>query len=195
MSLSASPVAAGEDTSAPDLFPFDNSYARLPERFSAAVLPTPVKAPRLIAFNRRLADELLLDVSGLDDERLAAIFSGNVVPQGAEPLAMAYAGHQFGGFVPQLGDGRAILLGEVIDVNGKRRDIQLKGSGPTPFSRRGDGRAALGDDPKLGRQRSGLEAMDTQLHQTIALVIAREHQRPRGIAFDPRDRELRRGRR
>ncbi|WP_080833887.1 protein adenylyltransferase SelO [Agrobacterium genomosp. 13] len=123
---------------------FDNSYARLPERFSAAVLPTPVKAPRLIAFNRGLADELLLDVAGLDDERLAAIFSGNVVPQGAEPLAMAYAGHQFGGFVPQLGDGRAILLGEVIDRNGKRRDIQLKGSGPTPFSRRGDGRAALG---------------------------------------------------
>jgi len=123
---------------------FDNSYARLPERFSAAVLPTPVKAPRLIAFNRALADELLLDVSGLDDDRLAAIFSGNVVPQGAEPLAMAYAGHQFGGFVPQLGDGRAILLGEVIDKHGKRRDIQLKGSGPTPFSRRGDGRAALG---------------------------------------------------
>lgn len=123
---------------------FDNSYARLPERFSAAVLPTPVKAPRLIAFNRGLADELRLDVTGLDDERLAAIFSGNVVPQGAEPLAMAYAGHQFGGFVPQLGDGRAILLGEVIDRNGKRRDIQLKGSGPTPFSRRGDGRAALG---------------------------------------------------
>ncbi|EGL65996.1 hypothetical protein AGRO_1249 [Agrobacterium sp. ATCC 31749] len=123
---------------------FDNSYARLPERFSAAVLPTPVKAPRLIAFNRTLAEELLLDVADLDDDRLAAIFSGNVVPQGAEPLAMAYAGHQFGGFVPQLGDGRAILLGEVIDVNGKRRDIQLKGSGPTPFSRRGDGRAALG---------------------------------------------------
>ncbi|CUX22094.1 conserved hypothetical protein [Agrobacterium fabrum str. J-07] len=123
---------------------FDNSYARLPERFSAAVLPTPVKAPRLIAFNRTLAEELLLDVADLDDDRLAAIFSGNVVPQGAEPLAMAYAGHQFGGFVPQLGDGRAILLGEVIDVNGRRRDIQLKGSGPTPFSRRGDGRAALG---------------------------------------------------
>src|SRR5690606_16106457 len=114
------------------------------ERFSAAVLPTPVKAPRLIAFNRGLADELRLDVTGLDDERLAAVFSGNVVPQGAEPLAMAYAGHQFGGCVPQLGDGRAILLAEVIARNGKRRDIQLKGAGPTPYSRRGDGRAALG---------------------------------------------------
>ncbi|WP_444876275.1 protein adenylyltransferase SelO [Agrobacterium larrymoorei] len=123
---------------------FDNSYARLPERFSAAVLPTPVKAPQLIAFNRPLAEELGLDVDGIDDERLAAIFSGNAVPQGAEPLAMAYAGHQFGNFVPQLGDGRAILLGEVIDAQGRRRDIQLKGSGPTRFSRRGDGRAALG---------------------------------------------------
>ncbi|WP_296082486.1 protein adenylyltransferase SelO [uncultured Agrobacterium sp.] len=123
---------------------FDNSYARLPERFSAAVLPTPVKAPRLIAFNRALADELGIDLDGVDDERLAAIFSGNAVPQGAEPLAMAYAGHQFGNFVPQLGDGRAVLLGEVLDRKGGRRDIQLKGSGPTRFSRRGDGRAALG---------------------------------------------------
>ncbi len=123
---------------------FDNSYARLPERFIAPVLPTPVKAPQLIAFNRPLAEELGLDVEDIDNARLAEIFSGNAVPQGAEPLAMAYAGHQFGNFVLQLGDGRAILLGEVIDRNGKRRDIQLKGSGPTRFSRRGDGRAALG---------------------------------------------------
>lgn len=123
---------------------FDNSYARLPERFSAAVMPTPVTAPELIVFNQPLADELGLDLGDADEARLAQIFSGNVIPQGAEPLAMAYAGHQFGGFVPQLGDGRAILLGEVIDINGKRRDIQLKGSGRTPFSRRGDGRAALG---------------------------------------------------
>ena len=123
---------------------FDNSYARLPERFSAAALPTPVRAPQLIAFNRPLAAELGLELDGVDDARLAAIFAGNVVPQGAEPLAMAYAGHQFGNFVPKLGDGRAILLGEVIDNIGRRRDIQLKGSGPTHFSRRGDGRAALG---------------------------------------------------
>jgi uncharacterized protein YdiU (UPF0061 family) len=123
---------------------FDNSYARLGEKFSSAVLPTPVAAPLLLAFNQPLADELGLDLDGADEARLAQIFSGNVVPQGAEPLAMAYAGHQFGGFVPKLGDGRAILLGEVIDVNGKRRDIQLKGPGRTPFSRRGDGRAALG---------------------------------------------------
>jgi serine/tyrosine/threonine adenylyltransferase len=123
---------------------FDNSYARLPERFTAPVMPTQVKAPQLIAFNRSLAEELGLDLGDADDARLAQIFSGNTILQGSEPLAMAYAGHQFGGFVPQLGDGRAILLGEVIDAQGKRRDIQLKGSGRTPFSRRGDGRAALG---------------------------------------------------
>jgi uncharacterized protein YdiU (UPF0061 family) len=123
---------------------FDNSYARLPEHFRIPVSPTPVKAPELIVFNRPLAGELGLDLGDADEARLAQIFSGNIIPQGAEPLAMAYAGHQFGGFVPKLGDGRAILLGEVIDKHGKRRDIQLKGSGRTPFSRRGDGRAALG---------------------------------------------------
>ncbi|OAP40756.1 hypothetical protein AU381_02320 [Sinorhizobium glycinis] len=124
-------------------FPFDNSYARLPANFYARVEPTPVAEPWLIKLNRPLAEELCLDIAALERGG-AAIFSGNAVPAGAEPLAMAYAGHQFGTFVPQLGDGRAILLGEVIDRNGKRRDIQLKGSGQTPYSRRGDGRAALG---------------------------------------------------
>ncbi|MDK1375614.1 MULTISPECIES: protein adenylyltransferase SelO family protein [unclassified Sinorhizobium] len=124
-------------------FPFDNSYARLPANFFARVEPTPVAEPWLIKFNRKLAEELGLDAVALERDG-AAIFSGNQVPSGAEPLAMAYAGHQFGTFVPQLGDGRAILLGEVIDRNGNRRDIQLKGSGQTPYSRRGDGRAALG---------------------------------------------------
>ncbi|WEX89595.1 YdiU family protein [Sinorhizobium garamanticum] len=124
-------------------FPFDNSYARLPANFYARVEPTPVAEPWLIKFNRKLAEELGLDAEALERNG-AAIFSGNKVPPGAEPLAMAYAGHQFGTFVPQLGDGRAILLGEVVDRDGKRRDIQLKGCGQTPFSRRGDGRAALG---------------------------------------------------
>ncbi|MBP1882934.1 protein adenylyltransferase SelO [Sinorhizobium mexicanum] len=124
-------------------FPFDNSYARLPANFYARVEPTSVAEPWLIKFNRKLAEELGLDTEALERDG-AAIFSGNKVPPGAEPLAMAYAGHQFGTFVPQLGDGRAILLGEVIDRNGNRRDIQLKGSGQTPYSRRGDGRAALG---------------------------------------------------
>src|SRR6266481_1166977 len=123
---------------------FDNSYARLPERFFARLAPTPVPAPRLIRLNDDLARHL-----GIDPDRLAApdgveMLAGNRLPEGAEPLAMAYAGHQFGNWVPQLGDGRAVLLGEVHDRDGVRRDIQLKGAGRTPFSRMGDGRAALG---------------------------------------------------
>ena len=121
---------------------FSNSYAGLPPRFFARVDPVAVADPRLIKFNGALAAELGLEWQ--DDSPLAAIFAGNVVPDGAEPIATAYAGHQFGQFVPQLGDGRAILLGEVIGRDGVRRDIQLKGSGRTPFSRSGDGRAALG---------------------------------------------------
>ena len=106
-------------------FPFDNSYARLPERFFARVRPSPVAAPRLIHLNAALADELGLDVRALDGEQGARIFAGNQLPEGAEPIATAYAGHQFGNFVPQLGDGRAILLGEVVDRGGTRRDVQL----------------------------------------------------------------------
>jgi len=123
---------------------FSNSYARLPERFFARLAPTRVAKPRLIRFNESLASELGVNAQGLEPEELAAVFAGNVTPPGAEPIAMAYAGHQFGSFVPQLGDGRAILLGEVLDRSGGRRDVQLKGAGRTPFSRRGDGRAALG---------------------------------------------------
>jgi protein adenylyltransferase len=125
-------------------FPFQNTYAALPANFFARVAPTPVAAPRLIKLNRPLAIHLGLDPDRLDSPEGAEILAGKRLPEGAEPIAMAYAGHQFGHFVPQLGDGRAILLGEVIDADGVRRDIQLKGSGPTPFSRLGDGRAALG---------------------------------------------------
>jgi uncharacterized protein YdiU (UPF0061 family) len=126
------------------IFAFDNSYARLPERFFARVRPAPVPEPRLLVLNRPLAEEL-----GLDTDRLASaegvdILAGNRIAEGSEPIAMAYAGHQFGGWVPQLGDGRAILIGEVLDQDGRRRDIQLKGSGRTPFSRMGDGKAPLG---------------------------------------------------
>ncbi len=126
------------------LFRFDNSYARLPARFYARLDPTPVAAPRLVKLNTALARELGLDPDLLTSPDATAVFAGNAVAPGSEPIAQAYAGHQFGGFSPQLGDGRAILLGEVIGRDGIRRDIQLKGSGPTPFSRRGDGRAALG---------------------------------------------------
>jgi len=144
LGIGAASRAGGDRFAVPMHIPFDNSYARLPGAFHARVAPTPVSAPRLVKLNRELAVRL-----GLDPDALAApdgvdILAGKRIPDGAEPIAMAYAGHQFGAFVGQLGDGRAILLGEVVDRGGSRLDIQLKGSGPTPFSRRGDGRAALG---------------------------------------------------
>ena len=126
------------------LFTFDNSYARLPERFYTPQQPTPVSAPRLVRLNVPLAHQLGLDPVALTSPDGIASLAGNKIPSGSEPIAMAYAGHQFGNFTPQLGDGRAILLGEVLDPNGNRRDIQLKGPGPTRYSRRGDGRLALG---------------------------------------------------
>jgi serine/tyrosine/threonine adenylyltransferase len=126
------------------LFRFDNSYARLPEHFYVRQKPVPVKAPRLLQLNQGLARELGLDPAVLALPEGLAVLSGNATPVGAEPLAAAYAGHQFGHFNPQLGDGRAILLGEMIARDGRRTDIQLKGSGRTPFSRGGDGRAAVG---------------------------------------------------
>ena len=122
----------------------ESTYAKLPERFYARMAPTPVAQPRLIALNEALAGDLELDPALLSSEEGVQLLAGNRVAAESQPLAMAYAGHQFGNFVPQLGDGRAILLGEVFDGQGRRRDIQLKGSGPTPYSRNGDGRAALG---------------------------------------------------
>ena len=123
--------------------PFDNSYARLPERFFVRQPPVPVRAPRLVMLNAVLAGGLGLDAGALAAEGVE-VLAGNRLPEGAEPLAQAYAGHQFGGFVPQLGDGRAILLGEVVAPDGRRFDLQLKGAGRTAFSRMGDGRAWLG---------------------------------------------------
>jgi len=125
-------------------FSFDNSYARLPSRFYAKVRPTPVARPALLAINDELAATLSLARDELTSELGIATLAGNHLPEGADPIALAYAGHQFGSFVPQLGDGRAILLGEIVGRDGRRRDVQLKGSGRTPFSRGGDGRAALG---------------------------------------------------
>ncbi|WP_170599582.1 protein adenylyltransferase SelO [Ruegeria arenilitoris] len=122
--------------------PFDNSYARLPGAFYARQSPEPVRAPRLVAFNDDLAQ--VLGISPGDAQDMAQVFAGNTLPDGAEPLAQLYSGHQFGNYNPQLGDGRAVLLGEVVGTDGIRRDIQLKGSGRTPFSRQGDGRAWLG---------------------------------------------------
>ncbi len=144
MSAVNHPGVASKPTPDPTGFVFHNSYARLPEQFHARVRPSRVAAPALIRVNRELAQYLGLDPEALASPDGVAVLSGNRVAAGSEPLAMAYAGHQFGHFVPQLGDGRANLLGEVIARDGVRYDIQLKGSGPTPFSRRGDGRAALG---------------------------------------------------
>lgn len=124
--------------------PFDNSYARLPARLFAPQPPTPVADPTLMALNAPLARDLGLDPVALASDQGIAALAGNTLPQGAMPIAQAYAGHQFGQWVPQLGDGRAVLLGEIVDPQGQRRDIQLKGAGRTPFSRGGDGRAWLG---------------------------------------------------
>ena len=154
-------------------FPFDNSYVRFPARFYARVAPTPVAAPRLIRVNAPLALELGLEREALATEG-AHIFSGNQIPDGAEPIATAYAGHQFGGFVPQLGDGRAILLGEVIDRGGVRRDIQLKGAGRTPFSRGGDGRAALGPVLREYVVSEAMAALGLPTTRALAAVVTGE---------------------
>ena len=123
---------------------FDNTYVRELPGASVAWKPAPVPAARLLFLNEGLAAELGIDAAALPADEAAALFAGNRLPDGAEPVAQAYAGHQFGGFSPQLGDGRALLVGEVVDRHGRRRDIAFKGSGRTPFSRGGDGRAAVG---------------------------------------------------
>jgi serine/tyrosine/threonine adenylyltransferase len=128
----------------PTLLPFHDGHPGLPPRFHARVPPTKVSAPRLVALNRPLAELLGADVEELASPEGLAVLAGNAIAPGSDPVALAYAGHQFGSFVPRLGDGRAILLGEVVGRDGERRDVQLKGSGRTPFSRNGDGRAALG---------------------------------------------------
>lgn len=144
--MSASTTAARTAAPGADGGPiaFDNSYVRLAERFFERVAPMPVADPKLIKVNEALARQLNIDPDWLSGPEGIAMLAGNSFPVGAEPIAEAYAGHQFGQFVPQLGDGRAMLIGEVLDADGRRRDIQLKGSGPTRFSRAGDGRAALG---------------------------------------------------
>jgi uncharacterized protein YdiU (UPF0061 family) len=154
--------------------PFDNSYARLPDRFHARLDPTPVPAPKLVRLNAALAEALGIDPDALAGPEGLAILAGNQVPDGAEPMALAYAGHQFGHFVPQLGDGRANLLGEVVGRDGIRRDIQLKGSGPTPFSRRGDGRAALGPVLREYLISEAMAALGVPTTRTLAAVTSGE---------------------
>ncbi|MCG6121992.1 MAG: YdiU family protein [Microvirga sp.] len=167
-------------------FRFDNSYARLPDRFYASVAPQPASAPRLLRLNHALAEELGLDADALDSADGAAIFAGNVIPQGAQPIALAYAGHQFGGYSPRLGDGRAMLLGEVLDRAGRRRDVQLKGSGRTPFSRGGDGRSALGPVLREYVVSEAMHALGVPTTRALAAVatgdqVARETMLPGAV--------------
>jgi len=137
-------IAQAAVPSAAGGFRFDNRFVRDLPGACVAWQPAAAPAPRLLFLNHALTDELGLDAASLHGEAGAALFSGNRLPPGAEPVAQAYAGHQFGGFSPQLGDGRALLLGELLDRQGRRRDLAFKGSGPTPFSRGGDGKAAVG---------------------------------------------------
>jgi serine/tyrosine/threonine adenylyltransferase len=156
------------------LFPFDNSFARLPGQFYARQNPVPVKEPRLLALNVPLANELGLDPAALASSEGVDALAGRVAPEGAHPLAAAYAGHQFGHFTPQLGDGRAVLLGEVVGADGQRRDIQLKGSGRTPFSRGGDGRAAIGPVLREYLVSEAMHALGVPTTRSLAAVATGE---------------------
>ena len=166
--------------------PFENTYARLPDRFYARVAPTPVRAPRLIRLNTELAADLGFDPEWLVGPQGLEVLAGQRVPDAAEPIALAYAGHQFGHFVPQLGDGRAVLLGEIVDRHGVRRDVQLKGSGRTPFSRRGDGRAALGPVLREYVVSEAMSVLGIPTTRTLAAVmtgetVARETELPGAV--------------
>jgi uncharacterized protein YdiU (UPF0061 family) len=154
--------------------PFDNTYARDLPGFYEPWQPATVRQPVLLFFNRGLAEELRLGLERQDDTALANLFAGNTLPEGAQPIAQAYAGHQFGQFNPQLGDGRALLIGEVIDRHGQRRDIAFKGSGRTPFSRRGDGKAAVG--PMLREVLIGeaMQALGIPTTRALAVVATGE---------------------
>ncbi|MGJ8587946.1 MAG: protein adenylyltransferase SelO [Yoonia sp.] len=154
--------------------PFDNSYAQLPPQMYTAQLPTPVKSPQVIATNADLAAILGIDPADLDTPAAAQVFAGNHIPDGAAPLAQVYAGHQFGNWNPQLGDGRAVLLGEVIGTDGLRRDIQLKGSGPTPYSRSGDGRAWLGPVMREYLVSEAMHTMGVPTTRALAAVTTGE---------------------
>ncbi|MBM7714649.1 uncharacterized protein YdiU (UPF0061 family) [Bacillus thermophilus] len=152
---------------------FDNSYAQLPNLFYTSISPTPVHSPKLVILNEQLAESLGLNVGALQSGEGAAVFAGNSIPAGAEPLAQAYAGHQFGHFT-MLGDGRAVLLGEQITPQGDRMDIQLKGSGKTPYSRGGDGRATLGPMLREYIVSEAMHALGIPTTRSLAVVTTGE---------------------
>jgi len=155
-------------------FIFDNTYAHQLEGFYVSCRGEKAPAPEIILFNDDLAGDLGLDPNALNGDQGAAIFSGSIVPEGADPLAQAYAGHQFGGFSEQLGDGRALLLGEILDRGGLRYDLQLKGSGRTPFSRGGDGKAALGPVLREYLMGEAMHALGVPTTRALAVVTTGE---------------------
>lgn len=163
----------GSNSTSPSSWNFDNTYAQLPSSFYRSQNATLVREPRMVVFNHALAESLGLDAKRLAEENGRFIFSGNESPAGAEPLAQAYAGHQFGGFT-MLGDGRALLLGEHIAPDGARFDIQLKGSGQTPYSRRGDGRAALGPMLREYLISEAMHALGIPTTRSLAVVATGE---------------------
>jgi len=165
-------MAGKSDNKSQRSWNFDNSYARLPDVLFSRVAPVPVEAPAIAILNQKLAEDLGLDVGALQESG-AAIFAGNRLPPGAEPIAQAYAGHQFGHFT-NLGDGRAVLLGEHLTPGGARFDIQLKGSGPTPYSRRGDGRAALGPMLREYIISEGMHALGIPTTRSLAVATTGE---------------------
>jgi uncharacterized protein YdiU (UPF0061 family) len=154
---------------------FNNSYLQLPERFYTRLAPTPVAYPGAIRINEELAQALEIDADWLASEEGTQVLAGNALPEGTEPIATVYAGHQFGGWSPQLGDGRAILLGEVIGQDNVRYDVQLKGSGPTPYSRGGDGRAPLGPVLREYIVSEAMAALGVPTTRSLAAVTTGEH--------------------
>ncbi len=170
----AAEVATRKDQVMTLAIAFDNSYARLPARFFATARPDVAPAPRLLRLNAALAGELGLDPQALASPDGIAMLSGGPLPSGARPIALAYAGHQFGHFVPDLGDGRAALIGEVLDRQGRHRDLQLKGSGRTVFSRRGDGKAALGPVLREYIVSEAMAALGLPTTRTLAAVATGE---------------------
>ena len=164
---------------------FDNTYSKLPESFLSNTSPTPVKSPELIILNDSLVEDLGLNFSELNKENLSKLFSGNTLPEGSKAISQAYAGHQFGNFT-MLGDGRAVLMGEHISKNNERLDIQFKGSGKTPFSRNGDGRAALGPMLREYIISEAMHALNIPTTRSLAVVktgeeVVREEMLPGGI--------------
>jgi uncharacterized protein YdiU (UPF0061 family) len=153
---------------------FNNTYGRLPETMLSRLYPVPVKSPKLIIINNTLSKELDLDFSIIRNEHLAAMFAGNFLPEGSEPIAQAYAGHQFGYFT-MLGDGRAIIIGEHLTKDNRRVDIQFKGSGITPYSRNADGRAALGPMLREFVISEAMHALNIPTSRSLAVVKTGEN--------------------